>query len=158
QGCCLSITLPLNSDVPAPEQPTSGAAADTSDSSAQSSDQNHILVVEDDPAIRMFLEDFLDFNDLPALIAESGEEALTIIDQQHTAISLVISDMNMPGISGSEVIDHLRQRCPKTPVILTTGDPTSRSAQTAAQQAQVTLLSKPFTGTALLQAITSQLG
>lgn len=65
------------------------------------------LVVDDSHIQRKMLCMLLNIQRIQAIEAESGEEALTIIDQ-HPDISLLVTDFHMPGMSGLELVRHLR--------------------------------------------------
>lgn len=75
--------------------------------SIQSSAGSHpILVVEDDPGLRELLVDELRDNDYSVMAVASAEEAL---DQMgHIQPSLIVSDLRLPGRSGTELLEHLR--------------------------------------------------
>lgn len=57
----------------------------------------------------------------------SGEEALRFLDKQTAEIVLILSDINMPGMSGLELLKHIKTRLPKLPVIIVSayGDDTN---------------------------------
>jgi CheY-like chemotaxis protein len=76
-----------------------------------------ILVVDDEKAIRMMLLDYLE-NDYRVETAPTGEAALELL-QQH-AFDLVISDINMPGISGPQLLARIRAEYPNTKTALIT--------------------------------------
>ncbi len=79
----------------------------------------HILLVDDDPDIlSALLRSFRD-NGNKFLSAGSGREALDIMEKNH--VDLVISDLRMPHMSGSEFLTHVKGRWPKTIRILLTG-------------------------------------
>ena len=79
-----------------------------------------ILVVDDDPFVGEMLAMILEDEGYGVETAESGEDAL---DKFIAApdIGLLISDMNMPGMSGLELIAAIRAANPEIPVILLTG-------------------------------------
>jgi len=78
----------------------------------------HILVVEDDAAIREGLELNLSLDGHRTTVAGDGEAALAAIDAQ--AIDLVLLDVMLPGRNGFEVLRALRARGHRLPVILLT--------------------------------------
>jgi CheY-like chemotaxis protein len=76
-----------------------------------------ILIVDDEKAIRMMLLDYLE-NKYVVDTAETGEVAVALLEKQQ--YDLVISDINMPGISGPQLLTEVRQKYPATRTALIT--------------------------------------
>jgi CheY-like chemotaxis protein len=76
-----------------------------------------ILIVDDEHTIRMMLSDFLE-NKYTILSAENGQQALDILAQR--TVDLVISDINMPGMNGIELLRTLRTMYPALKTALIT--------------------------------------
>lgn len=66
-----------------------------------------ILVAEDDPAIRLSINDYLELNGYSVITAENGEQALSMVEKYHP--HLLISDINMPQQNGYELIKNIRR-------------------------------------------------
>lgn len=79
-----------------------------------------ILVADDDPFVREMLSDILQSEGHFAITAENGEEAFAKYCETQD-IKLIISDMNMPKMSGTELISKLRDEKKEVPVIILTG-------------------------------------
>jgi DNA-binding response OmpR family regulator len=79
----------------------------------------HILVVDDEPAIRLTLQAVLQRAGHHVTTAERGDEALACIERQ--PVDLVLLDLIMPGMSGLEVAGRLRERRPAITVLILTG-------------------------------------
>lgn len=79
-----------------------------------------ILVVDDDPFVAEMLAVILDADGYEVETAENGEDALTKFAAAPDT-GLVISDMNMPGMTGLELIGRIRASRPGIPAILLTG-------------------------------------
>ena len=77
-----------------------------------------ILVVDDDPKIRQFLERGLEESGMLCVTAESGEKALQLARAQ--AFDLVLLDVTMPGLQGWDVMEALRAEGRELPVIWVT--------------------------------------
>src|SRR5438270_238565 len=77
-----------------------------------------ILIVDDDDAVRDVLYDLFNEEHL-CHAASSAEQALAFIREQ--PYDVVLTDISMPGLSGVELLGHLRQSQPDTPVIVITG-------------------------------------
>ncbi|MEL6500685.1 MAG: response regulator transcription factor [Cyanobacteria bacterium J06635_13] len=77
-----------------------------------------ILVAEDDPAIRLSIDDYLQLSGYSVITAENGQQALSMLEKYHP--HLLISDIKMPHQNGYELIENIR-RLPQyrlLPVIL----------------------------------------
>ena len=78
-----------------------------------------ILVIDDDPQIRMLLRELLEREAYEVLDAFNGFEALEIFS--HNTIDLVITDIVMPDMDGLEVMIRLRKTHPELKVIAISG-------------------------------------
>ena len=78
----------------------------------------HVLVVDDDPAIRQLLSDYLGENDWRVTAVASGREMLATFDAE--AIDLVVLDLRLPGEDGMQLARALRERA-TVPIVLLTG-------------------------------------
>jgi len=78
----------------------------------------HLLLVEDDHAIRTVLHDALVHDGHQVTTAQDGDEALALL-RAH-AFDLLLLDVMLPGPSGLEILRTLRQRDQRTPVLLLT--------------------------------------
>jgi CheY-like chemotaxis protein len=85
-----------------------------------------ILLVEDEPLIRSIMADeFLDAG-FRVIEAQDGDEAIAILADPPTRLTLLVTDINMPGeADGMAVAARLRRDCVSVPVIFTTGHPES---------------------------------
>lgn len=77
-----------------------------------------ILIVDDERAIRLMLADYLE-NSYTVLVAENGAEALSVLETA-PRVDLVISDINMPGMNGLELLRIVRKQYPSTKLALIT--------------------------------------
>lgn len=80
-----------------------------------------VLLVEDDAAVRNLTHMMLERLGYDVLAAEDGAQALGRFEACADPIRLVISDLEMPGSSGWEVLAAIRQRRPEIPLVLTSG-------------------------------------
>src|SRR3954451_18922834 len=80
-----------------------------------------VLLVEDEPLIRMLTIDMLEALGFAALEAGTGAEALAIDERDLASLAGLLIDLGLPDYSGEEVARQLRRRRPDLPVILTTG-------------------------------------
>lgn len=77
-----------------------------------------ILVVDDEDVLREMLGDALRLSGFEVLEAADGSKALAIL--QGGKVDLIISDVNMPGMDGYEMLSHLRAQGDQTPAIMLT--------------------------------------
>ncbi len=78
----------------------------------------HILVVDDDPAIRELVVEYLNDHDMRASAAASGREMFERFDDE--SIDLVVLDLKLPGEDGLQLARSLRERA-TVPIVLLTG-------------------------------------
>jgi putative nucleotidyltransferase with HDIG domain len=100
-----------------------------------------ILIVDDEAEITEILADLLS-EDHECLRAGSAEQALAQLRQNR--FQLVISDITMPGMSGLEMIPHVKQLSPDTVVVMISGMQTVESAIGALRLGAFDYLMKPF--------------
>jgi two-component system cell cycle sensor histidine kinase/response regulator CckA len=110
-----------------------------------------ILLVEDDAAVRAALAHRLERLGFAVMSATSGAEALQVVEQR--TFDLVLTDSVMPGISGPELIEHLRVARPELRIILMSGY-TPNEAHGNDASAGCQRLRKPFTTSQLAHALT----
>jgi CheY-like chemotaxis protein len=105
-----------------------------------------ILLADDEPAIRGLIEAALSAEGYRVLAAQNGFEALRVFDEQGADIDLLITDMRMPYIGGSELIAALQARRASLKCLCITGYATDVSLG-------LPLLPKPFSRKDLLQSV-----
>lgn len=109
-----------------------------------------ILVVDDELEICDLLVDALVRNGFNAHSVNSGKEAKELIAS--VQFDIVLSDINMPRMSGVELLAYIQQEAPKVSVILMTGA-LSESEASAAEKGACGLIKKPFDEISLLEQI-----
>src|SRR5580692_8113747 len=114
-----------------------------------------VLVVEDDAALREALIDTLHAAGLPALAAPDAPSALQLL--QNVEIGLVISDVQMPGANGYELLSSIKQLRPYLPVVLMTAYGTVAQAVAAMREGATDYIVKPFDAQALIGMAQRQL-
>jgi two-component system probable response regulator PhcQ len=108
----------------------------------------NILVVDDEETVRDSLASILSREGYRVSMAESGEEALRILKDQ--PIQLVISDHNMPQMTGVEFLKLVRERHPHVLRIMLTGDPDPQTIIRSINEGEVyRFIKKPWDNTML---------
>ncbi|WLI47603.1 sigma-54-dependent response regulator transcription factor FleR [Pseudomonas beijingensis] len=110
-----------------------------------------VLLVEDDRALREALADTLVLAGHDYVAVGSAEEALVAVGRE--AFNLVVSDVNMPGMDGHQLLGLLRARQPQLPVLLMTAHGAVERAVDAMRQGAADYLVKPFEPKALLDLV-----
>ena len=100
-----------------------------------------ILIVDDDDSVRDVLYDLFSEEHL-CHVAATAEQALAFIDEQ--PYDVVITDISMPGLSGLELLGHLRQTRPGTPVIVVSGIGDRTHAEGLTRLGAFDFILKPF--------------
>jgi len=78
-----------------------------------------VLVIDDDDRVRTLLRDIILFAGHRAIEARDGHSGIQYFEQG--GFDMVLTDLGMPGTNGWEVAKCIKQKAPKTPVILITG-------------------------------------
>ncbi len=110
-----------------------------------------ILVVEDDAGLREALQDTLLLVHYQVVVADSAEQALLLLKQHK--VQLVVSDVQMQGVSGLSLLKTLREQYPQLPVLIMTAYATIQAAVEAIQLGAIDYLAKPFSTEVLLNTV-----
>ena len=100
-----------------------------------------ILLVDDDETIRDTLYELLSA-DYVCQTAETAEKAFARLEADQ--YDVVLTDISMPGLSGLELLGHVRQKFPNTPVIIVSGIGDQEHAQGLIRLGAFDFLLKPF--------------
>ncbi|CAM5772091.1 response regulator [Labrys miyagiensis] len=80
-----------------------------------------VLLVEDEPLIRMVVRDFLTDQGIPVLEASCAEDALEVLNHR-ADVKVLFTDINMPGLlDGADLAQDVADRWPHLQLLLTTG-------------------------------------
>ncbi|MBM4287417.1 MAG: response regulator, partial [Deltaproteobacteria bacterium] len=111
--------------------------------------QEHILVVEDEPALRTLLAKMLAVLNYQTTLAADGEEALRLIAGDHLRPDLVITDAVMPKMGGKELLRQLKKFKPDLKVLFMSGYTDSAIKHQGEIDVDAPFLQKPFSLSAL---------
>jgi DNA-binding NtrC family response regulator len=101
-----------------------------------------ILIVDDEEGLREGLKKLLEDEGYAVVGAETGEEALQVLQQSH--IDLVLTDMRMPGMNGIDLLKRIRELHGELGVIILTGYGQIESYIEAMNFGAIEYVSKPF--------------
>jgi two-component system, cell cycle sensor histidine kinase and response regulator CckA len=113
-----------------------------------------VLVVDDEPAIRDVTKVSLEEYNYRVILASDGIEAIDIYAQTASSIEIVLIDMMMPNLDTRSTIAALQQIDPQVQIVVMSGSAVSLEAMVDKQTVKA-FVTKPFTTTALLQALAS---
>ena len=117
--------------------------------------QKHLLIVDDENALRQAIAERLTDHGFIVEQAESGEQALQRLAE--FAFDILITDLRLPGIDGRQVLDAAIERYPEIIPIVITGYGTVKDAVEAIKQGAADFITKPFQFDALLHVLQSAL-
>jgi two-component system cell cycle sensor histidine kinase/response regulator CckA len=113
-----------------------------------------ILVVDDEAVVRRLVCTVLERAGFTVLDADSGAEALNVFQQHRSVINLLLTDIIMPGMAGTELVENIRKMDTSIPILFMSAfcdrlDP---------RMEQFGCIAKPFANTELIGTIQRVLG
>jgi two-component system, cell cycle sensor histidine kinase and response regulator CckA len=130
-----------------PEEPV--AMQETSSRRSQGA---HVLVVDDNEAVREVMVKTLRWAGHAVVEAEDGQQALEAIEGLEV-LDVVVADLAMPRMGGLELAEHLRKRYPHLGLVMVSGLVPRFAAEQLATATDVVLLKKPFGATELTRVV-----
>jgi two-component system, cell cycle sensor histidine kinase and response regulator CckA len=137
QGATFKLFLP-RIDEPA-QQLTRGTARRELPRGSES-----VLLVEDEPSVRMLAETMLKRLGYVVVSAANGDDALRLAEERGDPIALLMTDVVMPGMSGRELAERLRARHPETQVLFTSGYTEDEIIHRGVLSENLSFISKPY--------------
>ncbi|OEY73270.1 sigma-54-dependent transcriptional regulator [Salegentibacter salarius] len=117
--------------------------------------KENLLIVDDDYDMLEVLDRHLKQENYHTYKAGSVMEAIDIL--KHSSIDLLITDLQMPGMNGMELVKYVDDHYPEIPKLVITGYPSIDNALTAIKSGALDYLPKPFTKTELLTSVKKSL-
>jgi two-component system response regulator FixJ len=114
-----------------------------------------VVVIDDDPAVRSSLKFALEVEGFAVRVYPTGSDLLN--EEEMPESGCLVTDYNLPGMNGLDLLARLRERKVSLPAILITTHP-SAAVRSRAASAGVRLIEKPLLGDALFQGIRAALG
>ncbi len=115
-----------------------------------------ILIIEDEPAMRLLVQDYLEFLGYEVMPAEDGTTALALAAGNTFALAFV--DINLPDISGDEVMRRMRARGDATPMVVMSGNLRESYADQIADLSVSEVLEKPVDLTEIERVVVGLVG
>jgi len=117
-----------------------------------------ILVVDDEPEIRKLVSSILTSAGYTVYLADSGEQAIRSFAKHGNEITLLLTDVVAPGMSGPMLVDQLLESQPHLKILFMSGFNASQVVRRYVVERGYTLLPKPFTPEQLVQAVEHAIG
>ena len=134
-------------DVPPPAAPSPEAGTPT---------RQTILVVDDEPGVRVIVARMLTLSGYSVVSAQSGEDAISVARDHTAPIDLLLTDVRMPGMTGPELAQELRKLRPGIKVMYMSAY--ARDVlPSGVEDTEVPFLNKPFTMQTLALSIVETL-
>ena len=147
QGTTFDIYLPLAKGVEVDPVETDA------DGPLNQGNNETILVVDDEKALREVSEQMLGASGYRILLADCGEKAIEMYRERGADIDLVILDISMPGMGGHRCMECLLDMDPEVKIIMASGYSKDISARQAVEKGALSYLAKPFSMKELLEVI-----
>jgi two-component system, cell cycle sensor histidine kinase and response regulator CckA len=136
-GTCVTVLLPSLADAQDAARPGGAAAAD-----GALTRRPRILLVEDEMAVRELLVEMMSRSGFDVAAAGTGEQAVLMAADE--PFDLLLTDINLPGMNGAQLVTALRDQFPRLPVVLMSGYPEDSVLGEARPDDRRVLLRKPF--------------
>jgi len=112
-----------------------------------------VLLVEDEPGLRMLVETVLRQAGYGVMAAESGAQAIELISHRDRPVDIVLTDVIMPRMSGAQLVAQLRRGDPGLKVLFMSGYTDDMLAGCGLPEGNTQLIQKPFSADALIRAL-----
>jgi PAS domain S-box-containing protein len=143
-GTTMIVLLPRSDARPVPGPPSAATALEGTE---------RILLVEDEPAVLELMRRTLESYGYTVLHASAPERALRAMEEGDARVDLLLTDVVMPGINGPELAAQLRALDPALRVLFMSGYSSDLVAEQGLLPAEVSLITKPFSPTALVARV-----
>ncbi len=147
RGTTFRVLLPLVTEARASLTPAIASVA------IETSGTETILLVEDEPHVRLLVRRILHDLGYKVLEASDGQEALEIAGSHRSTIHLLLCDVILPGHNGREIAEAMTVLRPDMPTLFISGHVGEASMQHELTALGATLLAKPFTRQSLGEAV-----
>lgn len=104
--------------------------------------KNRVLIVDDNPNMSALLSDMLDVFDFDSAQATGGSRALELLAGEK--FSMVITDLRMPEMSGSQLLQTIKDKYPQLPVVVISGYSLAEEEDSLLSELADEFINKPF--------------
>jgi PAS domain S-box-containing protein len=139
--------------LPAAEQASPGVALTPGREPGQRGGAETVLLVDDEEDVRELIRDILEAHGYRVIEVRDPEAALSRIEQGSEPVHLIVTDVQMPGMSGPALVDRLAAARPGVRALYVSGYSAEALGSAGVLGARVALVEKPFTVPALLRKV-----
>lgn len=107
--------------------------------------EGNVLLVEDETPVRIFSSNALKNKGYNVLEADCAESALEIVNEKGDMIDIIVTDVVMPGMSGTEMVEEIYKKYPTIKVIFVSGYAEDTFLKAYGEDREFNFLSKPYT-------------
>jgi PAS domain S-box-containing protein len=144
-GTCFKVYLPVIGETKVdPAKSPAPLAAEGSET---------VLLVEDDEAVRKIARLALEEHGYQVLEAEDGAQALALVQEQADSIQLLLTDVVMPNLGGSSLVQHLHNQLPALKTLYMSGYTDDAVVRHSILHDECAFINKPFSPLALAQKV-----
>lgn len=104
----------------------------------------YILIIENEELVREALVDILNLAGWTTVEAANGRDAITTFQEHHQNISLVVMDMRLPDMYGTEILENLEAIQPDIQVVVVSGEEKQKLIRQFKSHSNVSILIKPY--------------
>jgi signal transduction histidine kinase len=144
-GTRITVFLPVGASAPGPEEGL--------DAAPPAGHGEQVLLVDDEACVREITKATLEAYGYRVLLAQDGVDAIAQFARRAGEIAAVVTDQEMPMLSGAGCIRGIRRLAPRVPVLLVSGTGTPAVPIELRDETRLELLPKPFTQAQLLRAL-----
>ncbi len=144
QGTTLRLFFPLATEAERVATPPGSSAVIQA---------RRVLLVDDDLMLRDLARRMLERIGHDVVVAASGAEALELLGSSAAMVSILVTDLTMPVMSGIDLIAEVKRRHPHLPILAISGYSMHAAVRQELHTRAVTFLAKPFSADDLLQAL-----
>ncbi len=149
RGSTFEILLPIAEEASPGPQPLPAT---------QASATGTVLVIDDEATLRQTVRDILESVKMTVLTAPSGRAGVDVLRERAGEIDLVLLDMRMPGLDGTQTLELLREIDPALKVIISSGYSSSEQIARLDGARDVEFLPKPYVADELISTVRRALG
>ena len=127
--------------------------SETEEAAGHEPGKERILLVDDDDTVRRMTKELLEMMGYDVLEAANGNEALRLCESRETLINLVLTDVMMPSMTGTELAERLKALRPDLRLMYMSGFTGDALSEWALAQSDIPFLQKPFTPEDLAETV-----
>ena len=146
RGTTIRVYLPRTDGAEAPAPAPRDALEDPSG-------HEHVLLVEDDDAVRAFARDVLQMRGYTVVAAADGEDALRLAATAEPEFDILVTDLVMPGLQGRDLAERLSGRFPGLRIVFMSGYTDDAIARHGVLDPGMWFIEKPFEPSALARKV-----